>query len=213
MKNLIRECSFWNPMTAVTKDLKSYELDNIIIYSEKGALIETDCGWFHHSNNDLDGVEIKPEIIRKTKIDFTKKENYVIKSPKKSYYDDNKRYTLYLYYKNINYKFDGLTLDGLFLNINYSIFDGYKSYMVIGDRHTKSYDIKYSIDDDIKNLTSYTMENHPEEFENALKSLAKKQKEFQKVKAEENVRTVDDIEKTIRESCREYLKNNQELEA
>lgn len=216
MKNLIRTCNWYNPMTAITEKGDGYELDNIIIYNESGVLIETKKGWFDNSNNNFeegDGLEIKPSIKRKNKINFESKENFVVKSEEKSYRDIQK-YTLYIYYKNVNYKYNGLTLDSLFLNLNYSILDQFNYYVVIGDRNAKSYLIEYNeeLQEAMKKIDHYNFSYKGAEFQKALKTIAKYQKEYEKAKEYEKTLTVDNWQELIREYDREKLENNKNLE-
>lgn len=213
MKNLERIANWFNPMQAITNKGEAFELDNIIIYSENGILIETKRGWFDHGNNDIiDGLEIKPEIVKKLKIDFNCKQNFIVRSEQKEYRFDRK-YTLYLYYKNINYKFEGLTLDNLFLNLNYSILNNYKNYIVIGDREKKSDSIQYSdkLKENFKKIDSYHFDCKPEEFKKALKEIAKIHKEFEKVKEAEKLLTVNDYQSLIRDNAKTMLENNKKI--
>lgn len=213
MKNLKRISNWVNPMQAITNKGEVFELDNIIIYSDNGILIETGRGWFDHGNNDIiDGLEIKPEIVKKLKIDFNCKQNFIVRSEQKEYRFDRK-YTLYLYYKNINYKFEGLTLDCLFLNLNYSILNNYKNYIVIGDREKKSDSIQYSdkLKENLKKIDSYHFDCKPEEFKKALKEIAKIHKEFEKVKEAEKLLTVNDYQSLIRDSAKTMLENNKKI--
>lgn len=213
MKNLERIANWFNPMQAITNKGEAFELDNIIIYSENGILIETKCGWFDHGNNDIiDGLEIKPEIVKKLKIDFNCKQNFIVRSEQKEYRFDRK-YTLYLYYKNINYKFEGLTLDNLFLNLNYSILNNYKNYIVIGDREKKSDSIQYSdkLKENFKKIDPYHFDCKPEEFKKALKEIAKIHKEFEKVKEAEKLLTVNDYQSLIRDNAKTMLENNKKI--
>lgn len=213
MKNLERIANWFNPMQATTNKRESFELDNIVIYSENGILIETGRGWFDNGNNEIkDGLEIKPEIVKKIKIDFNCKQNFVARSEQKEYRFDRK-YTLYLYYKNINYKFEGLTLDSLFLNLNYSILNNYKNYIVIGDRRKKSDSIQYSnkLEENLKKIDLYHFDFKPEEFKKALKEIAKIHKEFEKVKEAEKLLTVNDYQSLIRDSAKTMLENNKKI--
>lgn len=213
MKNLKRIANWFNSMQAITNKGEAFELDNIIIYSENGILIETKCGWFDHGNNDIiDELEIKPEIVKKLKIDFNCKQNFIVRSEQKEYRFDRK-YTLYLYYKNINYKFEGLTLDNLFLNLNYSILNNYKNYIVIGDREKKSDSIQYSdkLKENFKKIDSYHFDCKPEEFKKALKEIAKIHKEFEKVKEAEKLLTVNDYQSLIRDNAKTMLENNKKI--
>lgn len=216
-KNLIRSCNWYNPLTAITEKGEAFELDNIIIYSENGALIETGRGWFDHGNNSIkedEGLTITPAIKRKTKIDFNCKQNYIVRSEEKSYRID-RRYTLYLYYKNVNYKYEGLTLDNLFLNLNYNILNGeIKSYIVVGDRDRKSYKIKY--DDELqqafKDVSSYNFDYSGEKLLKAIETIKKQYKKFVAAKEYEKKLTVADYKELVRELAVEYLENNQKLE-
>ena len=215
MKNLVRQESCWNPFFAITDKGNIFELDNIIIYSEQGELIETGRGWFDHGNNNFetnDGLEIKPEIKRKTKINFTKKENFVIKSPENNYRLET-RYTLYIYYKNIDYKYNGITLDSFFLNINYTIQNQYTYTMVIGDKHKISDKIKYNdtLKENFKKIDTYYMDCKPTEFLKALKDIEKTFKKYQKQVEIEKTYTNENITETIRETAKKYYNNNQLL--
>lgn len=212
--NLVRTSRMWNPLTAITEKGQAFELDNIIIYSENGVLIETDRGWFGSGNNEIEeGVKIFPEIKRKLKIDFTKKENYVIKSEPKDYRIEQ-HYTLYLYYKNVNYNFEGLTLDNLFLNLNYNILNGtIKTYMVIGDRDKKSHKIEYTeeLQEAFEKIDHYNFTYHSDEFLKATKTLQKYLKKYEKAKEYEKTLTVDNYNELLRKDCINVLENNQKI--
>lgn len=212
MKNLKRMCNWYNPFTAITNKGEAFELDNIIIYSEDGILIETDKGWISQSNNDRDELEIKPDIKRKTKIDFNCKENFVIRSEQKSYKLD-RRYTLYLYYKNVQYAFNGLELDSLFLNIKYTILGDYQNEIVIGDRHKKSDAIRYQekFKQEVAKIDSYHLQYHGNEFKKALKELAKIQKDFEAAREYEKTLTIDNWRELIREHDIKKLENNKKI--
>ena len=213
--NLVRENNWYNPMTAITEKGEAYELDNIIIYNEKGILIETKKGWFDHGNNDFeegDGLEIIPAIKRKIKVNFESKENFVVRSEEKSYRDCQK-YTLYIYYKNVNYKYNGMTLDNIFLNLNYSILNQYNYSVVIGDRNTKSYSIEYDekLQEAMKKIDNFNFSYHGDELQKALKTISKYQKEYEKAKEYEKTLTVDNWEELIRDYEREKMENNENL--
>lgn len=139
--NLIKQADWYNVYCAIDEKGNTYELENIIIYSENGVLLETDRGWFG-DNNNLGDIAIGT-IKRRMKKDFSRKENFITKEEKKSYRIDNK-YTLYIYYKNINCNFIGYSIDSLFLKTNFTILDNYKIDDVIGFTKNKSNGIAYS---------------------------------------------------------------------
>ena len=197
--NLLKQAAWYNVYCAIDEKGNAYELENIIIYSDCGVLLETDRGWFGY-NNDLGDVAIGT-IKRRMKKDFSRKENFIIKEEQKSYRIDNK-YTLYIYYKNINCKFIGYSIDSLFLRTNFTILDNYKIDDVIGFTKNKSDNIAYSdeLKEAYKKIDSYNFERHPEELEKAIKLIRKKQKEYKKALEEEENYTLKDYKKMIRPS-------------
>lgn len=196
--NLIKQL-YLNTYNAIDEKGNAYELENIIIYSENGVLLETDCGWFG-DNNRLGDVAIGT-IKRRMKCDFSRKENFIIKEEKKNYRIDNK-YTLYIYYKNINCNFIGYSIDSLFLKTNFTILDNYKIDDVIGSVKNKSNAIAYSdeLKEAYKKVDSYNFKYHPEELEKAIKLIREKQKEYKKALEEEENYTLKDYKKMIRVS-------------
>lgn len=200
--NLLKQAAWYNVYCAIDEKGNAYELENIIIYSDWGVLLETNRGWFG-DNNDLGDVAIGT-IKRRMKKDFSRKENFIIKEEQKSYRIDNK-YTLYIYYKNINCKFIGYSIDSLFLKTNFTILDNYKIDDVIGFTKNKSDSIVYSdeLKEAYKKIDSYNFERHPEELEKAIKLIRKKQKEYKKELEEEENYTLKDYKKMIRPSADE----------
>lgn len=195
--NLIKQAAWYNVYCAIDEKGNIYELENIIIYSEAGILLETDRGWFG-DNDDLGDVAIGT-IKRRMKKDFSRKENFITKEEKKSYRIDNK-YTLYIYYKNINCNFIGYSIDSLFLKTNFTILHNYKIDDVIGFTKNKSNSIAYSeeLKEAYKKVDSYNFEDHPEELEKAIKVIRKKQKEYKKALEEEENYTLKDYKKMIK---------------
>lgn len=197
--NLLKQVAWYNVYCAIDEKGNAYELENIIIYGDCGVLLETDRGWFG-DNNDLGDVAIGT-IKRRMKKDFSRKENFITKEEKKSYRIDNK-YTLYIYYKNINCNFIGYSIDPLFLRTNFTILDNYKIDDVIGFTKDKSNTIAYSeeLKEAYKKVDSYNFEYHPEELEKAIKLIRKKQKEYKKALEEEGNYTLKDYKKMIKTS-------------
>ena len=197
--NLLKQADWYNVYCAIDEKGNAYELENIIIYSDWGVLLETDRGWFGYNNN-LGDVAIGT-IKRMMKKDFSRKENFIIKEEKKSYRIDNK-YTLYIYYKNINCNFIGYSIDSLFLSTNFTILDNYKIDDVIGFTKNKSDSIAYSdeLKEAYKKIDSYNFEHHPEELEKAIKLIREKQKQYKKALEEEENYTLKDYKKMIKPS-------------
>ena len=188
--NIIKEAIWYNPYVAIDVKDNAYKLDNIMIYSEHGVLLETDRGWFGN-NNDL-GDRYIGDINKRMKIDFSKKENFVIKSPKKDYkFESN--YTLYIYYKNINCQFLGYSI-GLFLETNFTILDGYKIDDVIGftDRKTKKIEYSEELRKAFEKMTSYNFSYHWDEMEKNIKTIKKARKQLEEAKEIEKNYTLKD---------------------
>lgn len=188
--NIIKEAIWYNPYIAIDVKNNMYKLDNIMIYSEYGVLLETDRGWFGN-NNDL-GDRYIGDINKRMKIDFSKKENFVIKSQKKDYKFEN-NYTLYIYYKNINCQFLGYSI-GLFLETNFTILDGYKIDDVIGftDRKTKKIEYSEELRKAFDKMTSYNFSYHWDEMEKAIKTIKKARKQLEEAKEIEKNYTLKD---------------------
>lgn len=198
--NLVKQNEWYNPYVAIDEKGNAYELENIVIYSENGVLLDTDRGLFG-DNNRLGDVAIGT-IKRRMKRDFSIKENFIIKEEQKSYRIDNK-YTLYIYYKNINCNFIGYSIDSLFLRSNFTILDNYKIDDVIGFTKNKSNSIAYSeeLKEAYQKVDSYNFQNNPEELEKAIKLIREKQKEYKKALEEEENYTLKDYKKMMRISA------------
>lgn len=188
--NIIQEATWHNPYIAIDTKNNGYELDNIIIYSEHGVLLETDLGWFGYNNNL--GDQYIGDINKRMKIDFSKKENFIIKSQKKDYKFEAK-HTLYIYYKNINCEFLGYSID-LFLKTNFTILDGYKIDNVIGftDRKTKKIEYSEELKDAFGKIDSYNFTSHYEKVEKAIKTIKKAHKQLEEAKEIEKNYTLKD---------------------
>ena len=142
---IFRTNGYWNPWAIIVND-NIYELDKIVIYSEKGVLFETN-GWLEdiHGRNYLktsnEGLKIeKIKKISKNNIEKNMKDknNFIINSD----CDYEKRYNLYLYYENIYLKYNKTVLDN-FLILKASIFnDDILHEVVLGSRSKKSDYIK-----------------------------------------------------------------------
>lgn len=115
---LYRKSDWYRPLYTITKSGNEVELNNIIIYDEKGIVVQTKCGYF---DNDK-GIDIKGEIVKKIKENFTKKENYVLKG--KEQYSNNTVYDLYVYRDNVNLQFLGFEKSADLIIAKYDINGG-----------------------------------------------------------------------------------------
>ena len=130
-----------------------YELNNIILYSDYGDILETGCGWFkplYGTDNPIkygDGLTINPSIkkVNNNNIEKNKKDhnNFIINTTK--YYSNDKQYTLYIYYKNINCEFLGFNLSNFWLESSFKIFDNIVINELIGSRSQQSDKTKYNV--------------------------------------------------------------------
>ena len=103
MTTLERHNSFLRTLSVwVEKSKTYYSLCAIHFYNEKGDIIVQDYGYF--DNDEI--LSFKGNVVRKIKVDFSKKENFVIKS-KKLYNFDND-YELYICIDNVDLKYVGL---------------------------------------------------------------------------------------------------------
>lgn len=189
--NLTRSCLYLRTLSVVCDNLpinKNFKLlDNIVIYNENGVLINTDLGYFE---SNIDNETIKGEINflrtdnQKQKA-IANKENFVVKSEPKDYkFEVNN--TLYIYYKNINYKVTSIEKDNVFLNVNYTIFDKYKESLPIGNLTKKSDSIMYN--DIYNNIEKLEKEKYSKDFEkltNIMNDIKKAMKKYKKIQEEE----------------------------
>jgi len=194
--NLIKQ-TYLNPFLVEDKNGNIYNIENIRVYSEKGIILETDRGWFG-DNNDLGSVYIG-EISLRRKRDLNGTENFLFKEEKKSYRLEH-NYTLYIYYKNIDCKFIGYTLDGLFLRSNFEILNGYKFDDVLGFRNNNIDRIRYSNDlsDAMKKFDTYNFDTHYEEIEKAMAYLTEQHKLLEDAKKRAENYSVKDYREMIR---------------
>lgn len=115
---LYRQADWYRPLFVTLENGNEVELNNIIIYDEKGIVVQTRCGYF---DNDK-GIDIKGEIVKKIKENFTKKENYVLKGEEQ--YSNNTVYDLYVYRDNVNVQFLGFKKTADLIMAKYNINGG-----------------------------------------------------------------------------------------
>lgn len=66
----------------------------IKIYNQSGVVFETNCGWFEH-RGDVESIELEKPVKRANKLDFSRKDNFIIKEADDFY--PYVKYHLYLH--------------------------------------------------------------------------------------------------------------------
>lgn len=91
MKTLQRASNFWRPYVVDGK-----EINTIKIYDQTGIIYTTNCGWFEVSGycGDVTKVTLNNEVKHARKLNFNRKDNFIIKTTDSSFKDC---YDLYLY--------------------------------------------------------------------------------------------------------------------
>ena len=100
MISLYRTSSMWRPLSLMCNE-KEYELGNIVFFNENGIITEIGFGYF----DDDKERNFEGSVVRKLKVDFKMKDNFIVKSPKDYSYET--RYDLYVYEGNVDIKFLG----------------------------------------------------------------------------------------------------------
>lgn len=217
--NLIKD-SFWNSYFIQTSNRGGgYELDNIIIYNDNGdLLLETGCGWFNESNNYTGSVNVDGGILKintgTENKHIKEKHNFIIKT-KESYKDG---YTLYIYYKNVNYKPLEIVKESLFIELKYQLFNNTdRTYSkAIGQSKKYSDDVYRELTKELKDTeyNSYRYKDHMDELNDHIKAIKKLMKKYQTVKETEKNYPIDtfiDGTNTEKNSNNEIYKNNKKM--
>lgn len=95
---LYRTSLCYRPLSVLVSD-KEYELGDIIIYNNEGVIVEVGNGYFDCDKE----LTIKGEIVKKIKVSFDKKVNF-IKKMEERYWGADIRYCLYIYVDNVDFK-------------------------------------------------------------------------------------------------------------
>lgn len=212
-KNLISQ-TWWNPFTAVATNGNGYELDAIIFYNENGELAQTNGGWFqerYNNNNSFkEGATISEIHLRKN-VDFSKKENFIVKDNERTY---ETRYKLYIYYKNVNFKPLEITSGNYFIEGLYSIELPEKSIVcedVYGNTQTKSDAIKYTYYKTIEEIEKQKYSSNINELKKLIKKLNKQIKQYEEMKEKEPEDIKNNIDPYLYENGRKMFYNFKNL--
>lgn len=120
---LYKNVSCYNPLFVMVGD-KEYELDNILFFNDNGVIFEIGRGFFSDEKERV----FNGETIKKIKLDFSCKKNFIIKT-KKDYYSTEVRYDLYIREENADIEYLG--------EEQYFFGDIYKTYKVNGSTERK----------------------------------------------------------------------------
>ena len=123
-KTKLYKCKKWyNPLFIFVGE-KEYEINNILFFNDKGVIFEIGRGWF----DDEQEKEFNGETIKKIKLDYLSKKNFIIKA-KQDYYSTDVKYDLYIREENANLEYLG--------EEQYFFGDIYKKYKVNGSIERK----------------------------------------------------------------------------
>lgn len=97
-----------NPYLAILsvwseKSERYFSLCNILFYDENGVIVGTNSG---HFDNDEE-LEFNGEVVRKLKVDFSTKQNFVVRDKDSNSVWEN-HYKLYICIGNVDFKYLGL---------------------------------------------------------------------------------------------------------
>ena len=79
---LYKTAKWYNPFS-ITVGNNAYELGDIVFFDKDGIICRADHGWFASDismNNNFDTLEIPGSVKKKTKIDFTENQSFVVKT-------------------------------------------------------------------------------------------------------------------------------------
>lgn len=98
MNSYLRILSVWSE-----KSERYFGLCNILFYDKNGVIVGTNSG---HFDNDEE-LEFNGGVVRKLKIDFSTKQNFVVRDKDSNSVWEN-HYKLYIYIGNVDFKYVGL---------------------------------------------------------------------------------------------------------
>ena len=185
----------WNPLT-VYIDNKGYVLDNIVFYHKDGTIIDVGCGWFGTNSFDVLIATSKP-LKRKIKVDFSKKETFIIKSS--CTYEN--RYILYIPIEDILIR-TNYTKDNTGIRVNYKFID-MNNHECTWYKYVKTFlSMKYNIieefNNEIQKLDKFSYTNIPQkEFDMIINNLKRLYNEYQKTLQHIENYTVEDYFKEV----------------
>ena len=97
MIKLFRTGTWYRPLSIMVESknsINNYELNNILFFDENGIIIQIGSGFF----DDDKEREFNGTCVRKLKIDFSMKDNFIVKAEKNLF--NETKYDLYIYKGN-----------------------------------------------------------------------------------------------------------------
>lgn len=173
ISKLSRDSSFLRILSVNVYDEKGTEykdrvdLDNIIFYNEYGIVLEVGNGYF---DNDEDNFSFKGYVVSRRKENLTRKENFIISSKKNIW--NEKRYTLYIYDKNVDIQY--IDLIKRYDNV-YKLYkvNGVEILSFVKNLDTKKWHLKDLIEEQAKKIESYKLPLQNEEMKEICDNLIK----------------------------------------
>lgn len=197
MANLYRKSNWYRVLYVTLENGTEIELDSIIVYNKNGIIAKNEYGYFDNDKT----IEIKGEIKRKIKVDFSKTENFVIKSKKD--YTEN-RYDLYIYKDNASLQFLGFRKSIDIILADYSLNGGEFTNYVKSLGENK-YNLKKQFEEEYNKIHLYDLPHDREE----LKQIFDKMTEINNKLLEEKQKIEDFNVNTMKKEREEILKRFQ----
>lgn len=164
---LEKKADWYRPLFITLENKGDLELGNIKIYDKNGVIFDLGYGYFDKDEE----MTINGNVIYKLKEDFSKKINYVI--PKKEEcYSKDKKYSLYIYVGNVEFKYIGLKKEWQNVYKKY-LLNGVEVGQCVAVLSTNVYRYKTLIDEQVSKIKSYALPLKQTEIEDICKKIAK----------------------------------------
>ena len=126
----------------------------MVFYNENGIVLSVGCG--HFEECDVGNIfEFDGYVVLRRKENFTRKENFAVKTRNSGFLDDN--YTLYIYEKNVDIKYLGLKKRyRSSVYREYSV-NNFKVFVHIKNLEEKVWTLKGKLETEIKKIDSYKL--------------------------------------------------------
>ena len=194
MASLYRKSNWYRVLYVTLENGTEVELNSIIVYDKNGIIVKNGYGYFDNDKT----IEIKGEIKRKIKIDFSKTENFVIKSKKD--YTEN-RYDLYIYKDNASLQFLGFRKQIDIILADYNLNGGEFAKYVKPPGENK-FNLKEQFEEEYNKIHLYDLPHDKEE----LQQIFDKMTEINNKMLEEKQKIEDFNVDTMKKEREEILK-------